>query len=126
MMRTTQRVHHASSPRAYFEQRDCWDDNLSIDEPRARMLDFYVSSQVRSRGLGFHLVTKLIKYFDSRQITQIGLSGLRDNPAFRMFGEYQGFKIGHQELSVFRDPKTGTAHKGALTTDFTQNELAYA
>ena len=51
-------------------------------------------------------------------IRQLDLNVRRDNPNALSFWEAQGFGIAGYRLRMYRDPETGTAYKGVLSSDF--------
>ena len=41
------------------------------------------------------------------------------------FWESQGFAVGHQQMTMFRDPVAGKSFGGALSSDCEEDELPY-
>lgn len=91
---------------------------LYEDEKRAYVEDFYVLPEVRRQGCGTAIVRWLLAYLDGHGIEQIDLNVRRDNPNALAFWQAQGFGIAGYRLRQYRDPGTGTAFKGALSSDF--------
>lgn len=48
----------------------------------------------------------------------------RDTPEALAFWEAQGFGIAGYRMRMYRDPKTGKAFKGVLSSDFEDGKLA--
>lgn len=123
---------------AYFQARFTWDGGnnhphwaigeggpigfmvfeVSDDRKRAMVNDFYVLPEARRRGYGRAMVQRLLAYLDSLGVEQIDLDVRRDNPDALAFWQAQGFGIALYRLRQYRDPKTGTAFSGALSSDF--------
>ena len=142
LMRTAKSVRDEDSRTEYFNQRFQWNSKheppywaLESETPvafihfalnsRATIHDFYVVPEARRRGVGSSVVRWALEYFDSKGVNQIDLTARRDQPASLAFWESQGFTIGHYELIMHRDPATGTAYRGALSSDFTESDLGY-
>jgi ribosomal protein S18 acetylase RimI-like enzyme len=131
-------VRDASQQEAYFQQRFTWRGgnchpywavsagrrvgfvSFSIEVARKMVCieDFYVLPGARRQGVGRQTVQALVAYFDQRGIELIELNVRRDNPTALAFWEAQGFRIASYRLRQYRDPKTGTAYVGALSSDF--------
>jgi ribosomal protein S18 acetylase RimI-like enzyme len=88
------------------------------DEKRATIHDFYVIPEERRRGHASAMVSWLFKFLDKRGIERIDLNVRRDNPTALAFWQSQGFGITAYRLRQYRDPKTGTAYTGVLSSDF--------
>jgi ribosomal protein S18 acetylase RimI-like enzyme len=143
IMRTADGVRDEASRTDFFNKRFRWDPDhtppywmvkedrpmafiqFSIESKKAMILNFYVDPSARRQGVGSQLVDWLTGHLDERGITQIDLTVRRDNPASLAFWESRGYMIGHHQMSMFRDPTTGTAYKGALSSDFTPEELGF-
>ncbi len=93
-------------------------------EKRADIDDFYVIPDQRRRGCGTQIVRALFQIFDAQGIERIDLSVRRDNPNGLAFWEAQGFMLAKYHLRMYRDPATGTAFRGALSSDFPPPEPA--
>ena len=89
----------------------------------AQVEDFYVIPRVRRQGVGTALGQWLFSHLDSLGIEQIDLNVRRDNPAALAFWQAQGFGIALYRLRQYRDPATGTAFVGALSSDFSADEV---
>jgi ribosomal protein S18 acetylase RimI-like enzyme len=124
--------------KAYFQERFGWDGGnnhphwaieeggpigfmvfeVSAEQKRAMVNDFYVLPEARRRGYGRAMVRWLLAHLDSLGVEQIDLDVRRDNPDALAFWQAQGFRIALYRLRQYRDPKTGTAFSGALSSDF--------
>ena len=80
--------------------------------------DFYVVPAARRQGLGRQIVQALSTHFDRDGVTLIELNVRRDNPRALAFWEAMGFRIASYRLRQYRDPATGTAFIGGLSSDF--------
>jgi ribosomal protein S18 acetylase RimI-like enzyme len=60
----------------------------------------------------------LLSHLDRLGVEQIDLNVRHDSPAALAFWEAQGFGIAVYRMRQYRDPKTGTAFVGALSSDF--------
>ena len=143
LMRTASRLKDEASRSAYFTDRFHWDDDhvppywavrdgqpigfvhFRVSDRRAQVADFYVCPEVRRQGVGRQLVRWLLAHLDALSVTEIELSARRDNPGSLAFWESQGFMIGHHQLLMHRDPDSGTAYKGALSSDFDEADLGF-
>jgi ribosomal protein S18 acetylase RimI-like enzyme len=85
---------------------------------RARVDEFYVVPEKRRLGYGTVLVKWLFAHLDSLGVGQIDLDVRRDNPGALGFWEAQGFGLAGYRLRMYRDPESGTAFVGALSSDF--------
>lgn len=94
--------------------------NFSIypDEKRAEIEDFYIIPEERRQGNGSEIMRAVFRHFDSLGIEQVDLTVRRDNPNALAFWESQGFMLAKYHLRQYRDPNTGTAFRGALSSDF--------
>jgi ribosomal protein S18 acetylase RimI-like enzyme len=91
---------------------------VSIVNKTATMADFYILPNERRKGYGTAMMQALYKYFDKLEVELVELNVRRDNPNALMFWESQGFRIALYHLRQYRDPKTGTAFIGGLSSDF--------
>ncbi|MFP6646283.1 MAG: GNAT family N-acetyltransferase [Candidatus Latescibacterota bacterium] len=91
-----------------------------IDGNKATITDFYVDPDWRRKGVGTSMVRGTLARFDELGVEEVTLTVRRDTPTALTFWEAQGFMIGHYELKQFRDPSTGTAYHGALSSDFSE------
>ncbi len=80
--------------------------------------DFYVLPEARRQGYGRAMVQWLLAHLDSLGVEQIDLDVRRDNPDALAFWQAQGFGIALYRLRQYRDPESGTAFVGALSSDF--------
>jgi len=124
---------------AYFQDQFAWDGGnnhphwaildddrrigfmtfeVSDDDVCARVNDFYVVPEERRKGYGSAMVQWLFSHLDSLGVERIDLSVRRDNPTALAFWQAQGFGIAGYRLRQYRDPETGTAYVGALSSDF--------
>jgi len=90
----------------------------AVDGKRATITDFYVDTADRRKGFGRAMVRAVVAVFDSLSVEELTLTVRRDTPGALAFWEANGFMIGHHELKQFRDPTTGRAFLGALSSDF--------
>lgn len=122
---------------AYFEEQFAWDGGnnhprwtvvdgeplgfLAFEvfeiEKRASISNFYVVPGRRRRGYGTAMVQWLFSHLDSLGVERIDLNVRRDNPEGLAFWEAQGFGIAGYRLRQYRDPGSGTALPGALSSD---------
>jgi ribosomal protein S18 acetylase RimI-like enzyme len=91
---------------------------LSENRKRAIINNFYVVLEKRRYGYGKAMVAWLFAHFDSLGVEQIDLNVRRDNPTALAFWQAQGFGIAGYRIRQYRNPKTGTAFVGALSSDF--------
>jgi ribosomal protein S18 acetylase RimI-like enzyme len=84
----------------------------------ASVEDFYIVPAERRKGYGSAMMRALYDCLDMLGVELIELNVRRDNPAALVFWETQGFRIASYRLRQYRDPKTGTAFIGALSSDF--------
>ena len=123
---------------AYFQERFAWDGGnrhphwavaegrrigfimfeVAGDQKRAWVEDFYVLPEVRRKGYGTAIVQWLSTHLDSLGVEQIDLNVRRDNPGALDFWQAQGFGIALYRLRQYRNPESGTAFVGALSSDF--------
>lgn len=80
--------------------------------------DFYVVPEARRRGYGTAMVQAVYAQLDTHGVELVELDVRRDNPHALAFWEAQGFRIALYRLRQYRDPKTGKAYIGALSSDF--------
>ena len=90
---------------------------LDEDEKRATIHDFYVIPEERRKGYASEMMSWLFKFLDKRGIERIDLNVRRDNPTALAFWEAQGFGIAAYRMRQYRDPKTGKAFSGVLSSD---------
>jgi ribosomal protein S18 acetylase RimI-like enzyme len=88
------------------------------NQKQAIINNFYIIPDKRRQGYGQVMVQWLFSHFDNLGIEQIDLNVRRDNPAALAFWQAQGFGIAGYRLRQYRDPKSGTAFIGALSSDF--------
>jgi ribosomal protein S18 acetylase RimI-like enzyme len=93
---------------------------IDLDRHTASIDDFYVLPAERRHGFGSAMVQALYGHFDQLGIELIELNVRRDNPNALAFWEAQGFRVALYRLRQYRDPKTGTAFVGALSSDFAE------
>ena len=84
----------------------------------ATIEDFYVAPHQRQKGYGTLMIQTLHKSLDALGVELIELNVRRDNPQARAFWEAQGFRIASYRMRQYRNPQTGHAFVGALSTDF--------
>lgn len=94
--------------------------NFSVfpDEKCVEIEDFYIVPDVRRQGNGTALLRALYRRFDTLGIQRVDLRVRRDTPNALAFWEAQGFMIAQYLMRQYRDPVTGTAFRGALSSDF--------
>jgi ribosomal protein S18 acetylase RimI-like enzyme len=80
--------------------------------------DFYVLPEARRRGYGAAMVQAVSAQLDTLGVELVELHVRRDNPHALAFWEAQGFRIALYRLRQYRDPQTGKAYIGALSSDF--------
>lgn len=80
--------------------------------------DFYIMPEARRRGRGGAAIALFYEQVDEQGVERIDLNVRRDNPNALAFWESQGFGIASYRLRQFRDPQTGTAFEGSLSSDF--------
>lgn len=92
----------------------------AVDEARksASINDFYVVPEARRRGYGAAMVQAVYAQLDQLGVELVELNVRRDNPQALAFWEAQGFRIALYRLRQYRDPKTGKAYIGTLSSDF--------
>tara|TARA_Y100000588_G_scaffold15629_1_gene16677 strand:- start:2107 stop:2364 length:258 start_codon:yes stop_codon:yes gene_type:complete len=73
-------------------------------------------------GLGRFWCDRRRRLPTSLGVERIDLDVRRDNPKVLNFWETQDFVIGHYELSQYRDPEKGIGFRGALSSDFADEE----
>ena len=94
--------------------------SFEIEGGRARVHDFYISSEHRRRGHGAKIVDWLFAHFDEKGIRQLDLNVRRDNPNALSFWMAQGFGIAGYRMRMYRNPETHAAYKGVLSSDFVE------
>ena len=94
--------------------------SFEIEGGRARVHDFYISSEHRRRGYGAKIVDWLFAHFDEKGIRQLDLNVRRDNPNALSFWMAQGFGIAGYGMRMYRNPETHAAYKGVLSSDFVE------
>ena len=123
-------------PAAYFESRFKWQGTIkrphwsmlqterigfvsfSLKPPRADILDFYILPAHRRRGYGTQLLNCTLAHFDAHQIERIDLNVRRDNPHALAFWQANGFGVALYRMRQYRNPATGEAYSGSLSSDF--------
>lgn len=130
-------IKDADKREAYFQEQFAWDGGnnhpywaiienrpigfvtfeLSGDHKQAVVNNFYIIPEERHQGYGTTIVRWLFTYLDSHGVEQIDLNVRRDNPSALAFWQAQGFSIAGYRLRQYRDPKSGTAFVGALSSD---------
>ena len=90
----------------------------TVDGKRATITDFYVDRGERRKGVGRAMVRAVLAVFDGLGMEEVTLGVRRDTAGALAFWQANGFMIGHYELKQFRDPSTGRAFCGALSSDF--------
>lgn len=92
----------------------------AVDEARksASINNFYVVPEARRRGYGAAMVQAVYTQLDQLGVELVELNVRRDNPQALAFWEAQGFRIALYRLQQYRDPKTGKAYIGTLSSDF--------
>jgi ribosomal protein S18 acetylase RimI-like enzyme len=119
---------------AHFQQEFDWDDlncrphwlksadqivgfiNFAVFPPRAEIDDFFIIPEARRHGYGTQAVRALFKHFDELGIGQIDLNVRRDNSVGLAFWQAQGFGIAGFLMRQYRDPATGTAFSGEVSS----------
>lgn len=96
--------------------------SFSVDQERktAYINDFYIIPAARRQGNGATMLQALHRKFDEMGIECVELSVRRDNPRGLAFWEAQGFRIGSYRMRQYRDPQTGQAFIGSLSSDFAE------
>lgn len=122
---------------AYFQEQFAWDGGnnhphwaiigdlhvgfmafeVSDDRERAKVNNFYVIPEKRRQGHGTAMVQWLFSHLDSLGVERIDLNVRRDAPNALAFWQAQGFGIAGYQLRQYRDPQSGTAFVGALSSD---------
>jgi ribosomal protein S18 acetylase RimI-like enzyme len=92
----------------------------AVDEAKksASIDDFYVVPEEQRRGYGTAMVQALSAHLDRLGVELVELNVRRDTPHALAFWEAQGFRIALYRLRQYRDPQTGKAYIGALSSDF--------
>ena len=92
----------------------------AVDEARtsASIDDVYGVPEARRRGSGAAMVQAVYAQLDQLGVELVELNVRRDNPQALTFWEAQGFRMARYRLRQYRDPKTGNAYIGALSSDF--------
>jgi ribosomal protein S18 acetylase RimI-like enzyme len=67
---------------------------------------------------GMAMAAWLFSHLDDLGVEQIDLDVRRDNPLALAFWQAQGFGIAGYRLRQYRDPESGMAFEGALSSDF--------
>ena len=78
----------------------------------------YADRGPRRQRVGSVMLRKTLTRFDQLGVEEVALTVRRDNPGARLFWQACGSMIGPQELKQFREPATGRAFLGALSSDF--------
>ena len=91
---------------------------VSDDQRQARVNNFYVVPAERRKGYGTAMAQWLFSYLDNLGVERIDLNVRRDNPSALAFWQAQGFGIAGYRLRQYRNPESGTAFVGALSSDF--------
>ncbi len=130
-------VRDAERRDAYFQEQFAWDgknnhpwwavvDGCRVgfmafdvfrEQKRARVNNFYVTPERRRQGYGTAMMEWLFSYLDGLGVERIDLDVRRDNPQALAFWQAQGFGKAGYRLRQYRDPKSGTALVGALSSD---------
>jgi len=133
-------VRDSGQREAYFEEQFAWDGGsnhphwamddqsrvgflafeVSEEQKRAQVNNLYVVPERRCRGYGAAMVQWLFSHLDSLGVERIDLDVRRDNPGALAFWQAQGFGIAGFRLRLYRDPGSGTAFAGALSSDMAQ------
>lgn len=92
----------------------------TVDEAKnsASIDDFYVVPAERRQGHGTDIVQAIYAHLDRLGVELVELNVRRDTPQALAFWEAQGFRIALYRLRQYRDPQTGKAYIGALSSDF--------
>lgn len=126
---------------AYFQEQFAWDGKnnhphwaivddchvgfmtfeVSKEQKGARVNNLYVVPEKRRQGYGAAVVQWLFSYLDGLGVERIDLDVRRDNPKALAFWQAQGFGIAGYRLRQYRDPESGTAFVGALSSDIGLN-----
>jgi ribosomal protein S18 acetylase RimI-like enzyme len=85
----------------------------------AMIEDFFVAAEFRRQGYGTAMIKAVFTELDQLRVELVELNVRRDNPQALAFWEAQGFCIALHHLRQYRDPESGTAYIGALSSDFT-------
>ena len=96
-----------------------------VDGKRATITDFYVDRDHRRKGAGSGMLRDALARFDKLGVEEVTLTVRRDNPGALAFWDANGFMVGHYELKQFRDPETGRAFLGALSSDFDNQSTSH-
>ena len=94
---------------------------VSEEQKRAKVNNFYVVPEKRRQGYGTAMVQWLFSYLDGLGVERIDLDVRRDNPKALSFWQAQGFGVAGYRLRQYRDPESGTAFVGALSSDMGLN-----
>jgi ribosomal protein S18 acetylase RimI-like enzyme len=92
--------------------------SFTLKPPRATIHDFYILPEHRRRGYGTQLLNRTLTRFDAHQIERIDLNVRCDNPSALAFWQSNGFGIALYRLRQYRNPATGEAYDGTLSSDF--------
>jgi ribosomal protein S18 acetylase RimI-like enzyme len=92
----------------------------TVDEAKksASIDDFYVVPEERRRGHGTAIVQAISAHLNTLGVELVELNVRRDTPQALAFWEAQGFRIALYRMRQYRDPQTGKAYIGALSSDF--------
>jgi ribosomal protein S18 acetylase RimI-like enzyme len=92
----------------------------TVDEAKksASIDDLYVVLAERRQGHGTAIVQAMYAHLDRLGVELVELNVRRDTPHALAFWEAQGLRIALYRMRQYRDPKTGTAYIGALSSDF--------
>lgn len=122
---------------AYFQDQFAWDGKNNhphwavVDDCRvgfmtfevvkehkgARVNNLYVVPEKRRQGYGAAMVQWPLSHLDGLGVERVDLDVRRDNPKALAFWQAQGFGIAGYRLRQYRDPGSGTAFVGALSSD---------
>jgi ribosomal protein S18 acetylase RimI-like enzyme len=92
--------------------------SVDLERKTAYIEDFYVLPEARRRGNGTAMLQTLYQQLDAIGVELVELNVRRDNPRALVFWEAQGFRVASYRMRQYRDPKTGQAFIGALSSDF--------
>jgi ribosomal protein S18 acetylase RimI-like enzyme len=131
-------IQQPERPAAYFAERFPWTGGTrqlywavvdgrrvgfvayTVDTAQhaASIDDFYVVPKARRRGYGAAMGQAVYTQLDPLGVALVELHVRRDTPHALAFWEAQGLRIALYRMRQYRDPKTGTAYIGALSSDF--------
>ena len=128
-------LHDVKLQNAHFQQEFDWDDvtrrphwlkaadqivgfiNFTVMPPLGDIDDFFIVPEARRHGYGTQAISALCKHFDELGVEQVDLNVRRDNPVGLAFWQAQGFGIAGFLMRQYRDPATGTAVSGEVSSD---------